>query len=120
MPQNPSSCSETDPILPTRQEQLGSLDSGRRKRIKDYGSRDPDSSGDPPPPGPSSCLQRSLGLLLAFLSGVLLTTFSALLKMVTMDPMQVVVIRGGLQTIIMGCVAIYKSQSFKGEITSKL
>ena len=113
MPQDPSSFRESDPILPSRQ---ASLDPGRRKSIiKDYGSRDPDCSGDPPPPGPSSCLQRSLGLLLAFLSGVLLTTFSALLKMVTMDPMQVVVIRGGLQTIIMGCVAMYKNQSFKGD-----
>ena len=112
MPQDPSSFRESDPILPTRQ---ASLDPGRRKRIKDYGSRDPDCSGDPPPTGSSSCLQRSLGLLLAFLSGVLLTTFSALLKMVTMDPMQVVVIRGGLQTIIMGCVAMYKRQSFKGD-----
>ena len=85
--------------------------------IKDYGSRDYDCLSDPPTP--SSCLQRSLGLLLAFLSGILLTTFSALLKMVTMDPMQVVIIRGVLQSLIMGCVAIYKKQSFKGEIETK-
>ena len=116
MPHNPSFNCEADPILPSRQGQLDSLDSARRKGIKDYGSRDEDCPRAPPPPDPPSCLHRSLGLLLALLSGILLTTFSALLKMVTMDPMQVAVIRGGLQSLIMGCVAIYKNQSFKGEI----
>ena len=118
MPQNSSSISETDPILPSRQGQLESEDSSRHKGLKDYGSRDHDSSGDSPPPSsPSapSCLQRSLGLLLAFLSGVLLTAFSAVLKLVTVGPMQVVIIRGGLQFFIMGSVAIYKKKSFTGE-----
>ena len=107
MPQNASFDSESDPILPSRHD-------SNRMGIKDYGCRDHDFPSDPPPP--SSCLQRSLGLLLAFLSGILLTTFSALLKKVTMDPMQVVIIRGVLQSLIMGCVAIYKKQSFTGEI----
>ena len=117
MPQNPSFNCESDPILPSRQGQLDSLDSAQRKGIKDYGIRNKDDSPpDLPPTDPPSCLHRSLGLLLALFSGILLTTFSALLKMVTMDPMQVVVIRGGLQSLIMGCVAIYKNQSLKGEI----
>ena len=107
MPQNASFDSESDPILPSRHDSA-------RMGVKDYGSRDHDCPSDPPPP--SSCLHRSLGLLLAFLSGILLTTFSALLKKVTMDPMQVVIIRGVLQSLIMGCVAIYKKQSFTGEI----
>ena len=88
----------------------------QRKGIKDYGSRNEDCPRDLPTPDPPSCLHSSLGLLLALLSGILLTTFSALLKIVTMDPMQVAVIRGGLQSLIMGFVAIYKNQSFKGEI----
>ena len=105
MPQNPSFYSEADPILPSGHESAG-------MGTNDYGSRDHDYPSDPPP----SFMRRYLGLLLAFLSGILLTTFSALLKMVTMDPMQVVIIRGVLQSLIMGCVAIYKKQSFKGEI----
>ena len=46
---------------------------------------------------------RSLGLLLAFLSGVMMTTYSSLIKTLEeMDVMQVVVIRGVLQVSIMG------------------
>ena len=107
MPQNASFDSESDPILPSRHD-------SNRMGIKHYGSRDYDCLSEPP--SPSSYLQRSLGLLLAFLSGILLTTFSALLKLVTMDPMEVVIIRGVLQSLIMACVAIYKKQSFTGEI----
>ena len=46
---------------------------------------------------------RSFGLLLAFLSGVMMTTYSSLIKTLEeMDVMQVVVIRGLLQVSIMG------------------
>ena len=46
---------------------------------------------------------RYLGLLLAFLSGVMMTTYSSLIKTLQeMDVMQVVVIRGVLQVSIMG------------------
>ena len=46
---------------------------------------------------------RYFGLLLAFLSGVMMTTYSSLIKTLEeMDVMQVVVIRGVLQVSIMG------------------
>ena len=46
---------------------------------------------------------RSFGLLLAFVSGVMMTTYSSLIKTLEeMDVMQVVVIRGLLQVSIMG------------------
>eukprot|EP00088_Acartia_fossae_P008244 TRINITY_DN13925_c0_g1_i1.p1 TRINITY_DN13925_c0_g1~~TRINITY_DN13925_c0_g1_i1.p1 ORF type:complete len:486 (+),score=101.79 TRINITY_DN13925_c0_g1_i1:36-1493(+) len=58
---------------------------------------------------------RSLGLLLAFVSGVIMTAYSSMLKMlVEMDSTQVVVIRGFLQLTIMGCIALYKQFSFIG------
>ena len=63
----------------------------------------------------SSQCSRSLGLLLAFISGIMMTTYSSMIKMLDrMDPMQVVVIRGVLQFSIMGSIAIYKSLSFWG------
>ena len=58
---------------------------------------------------------RSFGLLLAFVSGVLMTAYSSMIKMLdTMDSMQVVVIRGLLQLLVMGSVARYKKMSFRG------
>ena len=58
---------------------------------------------------------RSLGLLLAFISGVLMTAYSSMIKMLKdMDSMQVVVIRGVLQLLIMGAIAKYKKLSFRG------
>ena len=46
---------------------------------------------------------RSFGLLLALLSGVMMTTYSSLIKTLEeMDVMQVVVIRGLLQVSVMG------------------
>ena len=60
-------------------------------------------------------LTRYLGLILAFISGVMMTTYSSMIKMLdTMDSMQVVVIRGSLQFFIMGSIAIYKNVPFKG------
>ena len=60
---------------------------------------------------------RSFGLFLAFLSGVLMTTYSSMIKMLdTMDSMQVVVIRGSLQFLIMGSIAMYRNVPFKGAI----
>ena len=61
-------------------------------------------------------LTRYLGLVLAFISGVMMTTYSSMIKMLdTMDSMQVVVIRGSLQFFIMGSIAIYKNVPFKGK-----
>ena len=65
----------------------------------------------------NSSSKRYLGLLLAFISGVMMTTYSSMLKMLdTMDSMQVVVIRGSLQFFIMGSIAMYKSVPFKGNV----
>ena len=59
------------------------------------------------PRGPAAASRkdctRFFGLLLAFLSGVMMTTYSSLIKTLEeMDVMQVVVIRGVLQVSIMG------------------
>jgi len=63
----------------------------------------------------NSSSKRYLGLLLAFISGVMMTTYSSMIKMLdTMDSMQVVVIRGSLQFFIMGSIAMYKNVPFKG------
>ena len=60
----------------------------------------------------NQCCKKSLGLILAFISGVLMTTYSSMLKLITvMDSMQVVIIRGALQLVIMGGIAIYKKFS---------
>ena len=59
---------------------------------------------------------RSLGLLLAFLSGVLMTAYSSMIKMLDeMDSMQVVIMRGVLQIVVMLSVALYKRLSFVGD-----
>jgi len=64
---------------------------------------------------------RSLGLLLAFISGVLMTAYSSMIKMLKdMDSMQVVVIRGVLQLVIMGAIAKYKKLSFRGTTEAKI
>ena len=65
----------------------------------------------------SKSVTRYLGLFLAFISGVMMTTYSSMIKMLdTMDSMQVVVIRGSLQFFIMGSIAIYKNVPFKGNL----
>jgi len=62
----------------------------------------------------SSCNQ-FFGLLLAFISGILMTAYSSMIKMLDhMDSMQVVVMRGVLQLVIMGTYAVYKKFSFTG------
>ena len=49
-----------------------------------------------------------------------MTTYSSMLKLITvMDSMQVVIIRGDLQLVIMGVIAIYKKVSFRGTIIPK-
>lgn len=64
---------------------------------------------------------RSLGLLLAFISGVLMTAYSSMIKMLRdMDSMQVVVIRGVMQLVIMGAIAKYKKLSFRGTTEVKI
>ena len=66
--------------------------------------------------GGRACCHRSTGLLLAFISGVLMTAYSAMIKfLVEMDSMQVVVIRGTMQAVLLGGVACYKKNSFLGK-----
>ena len=56
-----------------------------------------------PAPASRKDCTRFFGLLLAFLSGVMMTTYSSLIKTLEeMDVMQVVVIRGLLQVSVMG------------------
>ena len=63
-----------------------------------------------------SLCMRSLGLLLAFMSGVLMTAYSSMIKMLDeMDSLQVVVMRGALQIAVMLVVAMYKNLSFCGD-----
>jgi len=58
---------------------------------------------------------RSLGLLLALLSGVMMTAYSTMIKLLdSMDSMQVVVMRGALQLMVMGVSALAKGASFRG------
>jgi hypothetical protein len=60
--------------------------------------------------------RRSLGLLVALLSGVLMVAYSSLIKiLVEMDSMQVVIIRGVLQMTIFGAIALFRRLSFRGE-----
>ena len=67
------------------------------------------------------CCNKSLGLLLAFISGVLMTTYSSMLKLMKeMDSIQVVIIRGVLQLVIMGGIAMYKRLSFRGTSKPKM
>jgi len=62
------------------------------------------------------CCSRSFGLLLAFLSGILMTAYSSMIKMLhEMDSMQVVIIRGIIQMLVFLSVALYKKQSFLGD-----
>jgi uncharacterized membrane protein len=62
------------------------------------------------------CCRRSLGLLVALLSGILMVAYSSLIKiLVEMDSMQVVIIRGLLQMLIFGTIALFKRLSFRGE-----
>jgi len=63
-----------------------------------------------------SCCTRSFGLLLAFLSGVLMTAYSSMIKMLhEMDSMQVIIIRGVIQLLVFLIVALYKKHSFVGD-----
>jgi len=64
---------------------------------------------------------RSFGLILAFISGIMMTAYSSMLKMVQdMDPMQVLVIRGVLQMVFFGSIAKYKKSSFSGSNQLKI
>ena len=60
--------------------------------------------------------RRSLGLLVALLSGILMVAYSSMIKILEeMDSMQVVIIRGLLQMLIFGGIALFKRLSFRGE-----
>ncbi len=65
-----------------------------------------------------SLCTRSLGLLLAFMSGVLMTAYSSMIKMLDeMDSLQVVVMRGVLQIAVMLFFVLYKKINFLGDRT---
>ena len=65
-----------------------------------------------------SLCTRSLGLLLAFMSGVLMTAYSGMIKMLDeMDNLQVVVMRGVLQIAVMLFFVLYKKINFLGDRT---
>ena len=49
-----------------------------------------------------------LGICLAFFSGLIMTIYSAILKIIVMDTLQVVVIRGLLQFTIMAAINLTK------------
>ena len=69
----------------------------------------------------SELCTRFFGLFLAFISGVMMTTYSSMIKMLDeMDTMQVVVIRGVLQFSIMGSIAVYRKLSFRGTTDMKI
>jgi len=52
-----------------------------------------------------TCLRRCFGIFLAFLSGVFMTIYSSLLKLlIEMDSLQVALVRGVLQVIIMALI----------------
>ena len=66
-------------------------------------------------------LERYFGLLLAFVSGILMTAYSSLIKFLDeMDVMQVVAVRGFLQLVIMGSVAKYNQVSFTVKDSSRI
>ena len=55
------------------------------------------------------------------MSGVMVTTYSSLIKTLDeIDPMQVVVMRGVLQFTVMGSIALYKKLSFRGTADKKI
>jgi len=69
----------------------------------------------------SNVFQRSFGLIVAFISGVMMTGYSSMILMVQdMDPMQLLVIRGVLQMVAFGCIAKCKKSSFRGTPTLKI
>jgi len=62
-----------------------------------------------------TCLKRCLGIFLAFLSGVFMTIYSSLLKLlIEMDSLQVALVRGVLQVIIMALIVAKQTGGWSG------
>merc|ERR550519_1539720 len=62
----------------------------------------------------SGVFAQSLGIGLAFLSGILMTAYSSMLKLlVKMDTMQVVLMRGLLQALVMSIIILVKGLDFR-------
>ena len=69
----------------------------------------------------SELCKRFSGIFLAFMSGVMVTTYSSLIKTLDeIDPMQVVVMRGVLQFTVMGSIALHQRLSFRGTANKKV
>ena len=68
-----------------------------------------------------SCWKQHLGLLLAFMSGLLFTLFTSMIKLLdTMQPSQLVMVRGLLQTAVTAAIALHRDLPFLGPDTRTL
>ena len=68
-----------------------------------------------------SCWKQHLGLLLAFMSGLLFTLFTSMIKLLdTMPPSQLVMVRGLLQTAVTAAIALHRDLPFLGPDTRTL
>ena len=68
-----------------------------------------------------SCWKQHLGLLLAFMSGLLFTLFTSMIKLLdSMPPSQLVMVRGLLQTLVTAALALHRHLPFLGPDTRTL
>ena len=68
-----------------------------------------------------SCWKQHLGLLLAFMSGLLFTLFTSMIKLLdSMPPSQLVMVRGLLQTAVTATIAQHRDLPFLGPDTRTL
>ena len=68
-----------------------------------------------------SCWKQHLGLLLAFMSGLLFTLFTSMIKLLdSMPPSQLVMVRGLLQTAVTAAIALHRHLPFLGPDTRTL
>ena len=68
-----------------------------------------------------SCWKQHLGLLLAFMSGLLFTLFTSMIKLLdSMQPSQLVMVRGLLQTAVTAAIALHRNLPFLGPDTRTL
>ena len=68
-----------------------------------------------------SCWKQHLGLLLAFMSGLLFTLFTSMIKLLdSMQPSQLVMVRGLLQTAVTAAIALHRDLPFLGPDTRTL
>ena len=69
----------------------------------------------------SDCIIMNHGLLFAFCAGVLFTIFTSLIKFLdTMDPMQLLIIRGVIQSVMISVIMIVRRTPFCGGHDGKI